>query len=420
MKLFLKISYLLTVVFFLQAGNGYSDTIILLNGDRLSGEIKNEYFILHGTYSQMTVQKAFCKNLNMEAGRSLSGSLKTVNNDLFSGILLNREIRILRADDVLETVPINDLNSLFIDFSGPSSEVLTTIFKMQNGDRFSGKVANPTLTIRNENLTATYEPSDINRIEFTSDVTGTAKMLLTNGDIVQGSLQIDELMIQPDSMARISVHWSKFETIQFNSSKMMLKAFDHSAPSGADLDQDGVPDNADSCPDTPRGVRVDKRGCRAEELAAVVESGSDKEGGQPGDEDGDGVSDNIDKCPLTPGQVAVDKDGCWKTGAVLFDFDSHLIMSSDYPVLDDVLAVLMQNPALKIEIQGRTDNIGTSAYNRTLSENRARAAKKYLVDKGVDPARLNAVGYGASRRMASNETAAGRAMNRRVDFVVIP
>ncbi|CAB1063588.1 hypothetical protein D1BOALGB6SA_8371 [Olavius sp. associated proteobacterium Delta 1] len=85
-------------------------------------------------------------------------------------------------------------------------------------------------------------------------------------------------------------------------------------------------------------------------------------------------------------------------------------------MLDNVFAVLKKNPKLKIEIQGSTDNIGASEYNQILSEQRARAIRKYLVEKGIQPERLSAVGYGSTRQAATNKTAAGRALNRRIDF----
>jgi OOP family OmpA-OmpF porin len=72
---------------------------------------------------------------------------------------------------------------------------------------------------------------------------------------------------------------------------------------------------------------------------------------------------------------------------------------------------------LKIEIQGKTDNIGPEIYNQMLSENRARAVKESMVGKGVDPQRLKAVGYGPTKNVASNENDASRSLNRRIDFV---
>lgn len=81
---------------------------------------------------------------------------------------------------------------------------------------------------------------------------------------------------------------------------------------------------------------------------------------------------------------------------------------------------MAENPRLKVEIAGHTDNIGTAAYNMQLSQRRAEAVKDYLVKKGIDPRRITAKGYGKTRPLASNDDEKeGRELNRRVEFRVI-
>ena len=139
----------------------------------------------------------------------------------------------------------------------------------------------------------------------------------------------------------------------------------------------------------------------------------------PLDEDNDGVLSPLDKCPHTPLEADVDQKGCWVAPDILFDFNSAKINPKYYRALDVIMAVLKKNPDLKIEIQGKTDNIGPESYNQMLSAKRARAVKKSMAGKGVDPQRLKAVGYGTAKNVAPNDTAAGRALNRRVDVVPI-
>ena len=76
-------------------------------------------------------------------------------------------------------------------------------------------------------------------------------------------------------------------------------------------------------------------------------------------------------------------------------------------------------PTLKIELSGHTDNIGKDDYNLKLSQNRADAVKNYLVSRAVDPNRIDAVGYGETRPIVSNDTKEGRASNRRTEFEII-
>lgn len=415
MSLFLKIFSVLIMIFFLHAATGYSDTLLLRNGDKLIGEIQNDYFVVRGSYSQIVVNKVFCKNIIMDPSQMFDGSLQTVNNDFFTGTILNREIQILLTDKKREIINIKDLNSIFLDISGPSRQVLTTIFTMVGGDRFSGNLLNPEVKIQTENMTATYGAAEINRIDFISDPPDTVKLLSINGDIIQGKLLLDEIRIEPDSVAQLTADRSKFSLIQFNARKMLLNEYS-STVSQNDGDRDGVPDDADNCRNTPWGNQVDRNGCPAGRLEMKTVARPESKGVSSEDKDGDGVPDSSDKCPQTPRGAEVDGGGCWFTQDILFDFDSYLVKRPYYPVLDKVFAFLNKNPMLKIEIKGSADSIGASEYNQILSEKRARAVKKYLVEKGIEPARLSAVGYGSTRNAASNETAAGRALNRRIDF----
>jgi outer membrane protein OmpA-like peptidoglycan-associated protein len=290
---------------------------------------------------------------------------------------------------------------------------------MRNGDRFSGKLLNPLVKVQTEYMTAAYPGTELNRIDFASDDPEKVKLLLINGDIIQGKLLIDAIRIEPDSFAPLTADKSEFSSIQFNSRKMLLKEFNGSSDAIKDADRDGVPDHADHCSNTPWGEPVDAAGCPAGSETAKTGTTAISQGGQSADQDGDGVPDNSDKCPQTPPGAKVNERGCWPAQSILFDFGSFQVNRLYYPVLDNVFAVLKTNPALKVQIQGNTDNIGSEAYNQILSENRARAIKNYLVQKGIEPERISPVGYGSTRQAASNKTAAGRALNRRTEFLVL-
>lgn len=101
-----------------------------------------------------------------------------------------------------------------------------------------------------------------------------------------------------------------------------------------------------------------------------------------------------------------------------FDFNKATLTAAGTAKLDEAAKVLGENPTVKLNVEGHTDGVGSAAYNQGLSERRAKAVVAYLVSKGVDGARLNPVGYGKSKPVATNDTAEGRAKNRRVDLVV--
>jgi outer membrane protein OmpA-like peptidoglycan-associated protein len=185
-----------------------------------------------------------------------------------------------------------------------------------------------------------------------------------------------------------------------------------------DGDNDGVPDGLDKCPNTPVGVKVDATGCP---LAR--------------DSDGDGVEDRMDRCPGTPRATPVDPVGCVilfreerTPGArptvvlrgVNFQTGRSALTPESYGVLDQVAASLVANPEINIEIAGYTDNTGSAAINRRLSNARAFAVRAYLARRGVAPSRMVASGYGPASPVATNTTVAGRAQNRRVELHKLP
>jgi len=136
------------------------------------------------------------------------------------------------------------------------------------------------------------------------------------------------------------------------------------------------------------------------------------------DSDEDGICDEKDKCPGTPKGATVDGRGCWS--AVLFDYNQSVIKQTARPILDEVARVLSapENMGVSVVIQGHTDNSGSERYNVALSSKRAKAVKDYLLNKGIKSSRLATKGYGFSQPVDANDTEAGRAKNRRVEFGV--
>lgn len=108
----------------------------------------------------------------------------------------------------------------------------------------------------------------------------------------------------------------------------------------------------------------------------------------------------------------------WTLFGVNFEFNKSTLTPEASPILEHAVEMLKENPDLKVEIQGYTDNVGSDAYNQKLSEARANTVKDYLTQKGIEASRLTAVGFGKSNPIADNNTAAGRAQNRRVEFKV--
>lgn len=180
----------------------------------------------------------------------------------------------------------------------------------------------------------------------------------------------------------------------------------------ADTDADGVIDTVDQCPGTVPGIAVDVRGCPIV-VAPVVQ-----------DSDGDGVLDTADQCPGTSREFQVDAVGCVVVETVVlealsFATNSATLSPAAGGTLANIAASLRAYPTLVIEISGHTDWQGSQGFNLTLSQKRANAVRDALIAQGVPGNRLVAEGYGEFRPIADNNTADGRAKNRRVEFKVL-
>ncbi len=219
-----------------------------------------------------------------------------------------------------------------------------------------------------------------------------------------------------------------------------------------DNDADGIADAVDKCPNDPE----DKDGFQ------------DEDGCPDPDNDGDGIVDKIDQCPdeaedkdgfedddgcpdcdndkdgvpECPADVARDKcpdqpapgtiDGCPQKytlivvteqkielkQTVFFDTNKATIKKVSFELLNQVAQAMADNPTIQVRIEGHTDSQGNDAFNLKLSQRRAESVRTYLVKKGVADDRMVPQGYGETIPIADNRTSAGRAENRRVEFVI--
>jgi outer membrane protein OmpA-like peptidoglycan-associated protein len=210
-----------------------------------------------------------------------------------------------------------------------------------------------------------------------------------------------------------------------------------------------VPDPDDRCP-AETGL-VDRRGCprlrdRDEDhvfdpdQVDIPPPGADRCPDLPGDpayigcpppdSDRDGALDSTDKCP-TRSEVwngYQDDDGCpddlpvdltalsGTLRGINFAFMSATITAGSRPALDRAVAVFLEFPSVRVEISGHTDSTGALAYNHDLSRRRAESVKRYLVEHGIDAARIQTRGAGPDEPIDTNRSAAGRAKNRRIEF----
>jgi OmpA-OmpF porin, OOP family len=181
-----------------------------------------------------------------------------------------------------------------------------------------------------------------------------------------------------------------------------------------DNDQDKLADRDDQCPDQ----------------AEDADGNQDRDGCPDCDDDGDGVvecPEMRDRCPGQPGRAP---DGCPYAGVVVTDQRIEIrqpiefapgraaIAPSSHELLAEVARVLAENPALRVRVEGHTDSQGGARKNLRISRARAEAVRRHLIARGIDKNRIVSQGYGEEKPVADNRTAAGRAQNRRVEFVI--
>jgi OmpA-OmpF porin, OOP family len=204
-----------------------------------------------------------------------------------------------------------------------------------------------------------------------------------------------------------------------------------------DGDGDGITDADDKCPTVAGTAKYngcpipdgDADGVNDEEDKCPTVKGFARYNGCPiPDTDGDGVNDEEDKCVDRKGPAS--NQGCpeiakavvdkinYAAKNVFFATGSFKLLPKSYKALDEVAALLKSDESLMIDVDGHTDSQGDEAKNQTLSDNRAAAVKTYLVSKGIADARLKSTGYGSTKAVGDNKTAAGRASNRRTELAV--
>jgi len=191
-----------------------------------------------------------------------------------------------------------------------------------------------------------------------------------------------------------------------------------------DNDKDGIPDTADKCPNEAE----DKDGFQ------------DEDGCPDADNDGDGIPDYPqaeDKCPNEPGPPdSPQGKGCPRKYKLVkinretkrieikqkvhFATAKWTILPRSFKLLADVAQALKDYPTMKVSIEGHTDSRGGDAYNQRLSEQRANSVREHLIETdGIDSDRLQSIGFGETKPIASNRTARGREANRRVEFRIV-
>ncbi len=237
---------------------------------------------------------------------------------------------------------------------------------------------------------------------------------------------------------------SSFILYSLNASEINKELYPHIQPisveeleieiNDKDTDGDGVTNEEDVCPGTPAGTKVDYLGCkllhdtdndgipnRVDKCPKTKEGASVDITGCAPDSDNDGVPDETDECPDTSSDFVVDTIGCPQTAIlkVNFKMSKHEILKESLPNIKIFAEFLQENIGYQAIIYGFTDSRNKLGKNKELSQNRANAVMNALIGYGVKLTRLTAIGMGCKDPIADNETAEGRAKNRRIEVELL-
>ncbi len=311
-------------------------------------------------------------------------------------------------------------------------------------------------------------------VDFGFNYGGGVRVYLTEKLALLGEYRMHQIPTAMETVTESVTGLTADETFWGNS---WSAGFSYFFGGSKDSDHDGVKDDVDDCPDTPRGVRVDARGCPVDSDgdgvadyldkcpntptgARVNADGcpidSDGDGvfdgldrcpntpagatvdanGCPVDSDGDGVPDHLDRCPNTPRGTRVDANGCplpavveqpreapvrsYTFEAVNFEFDSARLTQAGLTKLREIGQTLVTIPDVRVVLEGHTDSVGTETYNMALSRRRAESVRDGLLSafSQLRGSQFSVNGFGESQPKADNSTEAGRTQNRRVEIKI--
>ncbi len=266
-----------------------------------------------------------------------------------------------------------------------------------------------------------YSLSESNSSKISEEYANALKNTLLNNNVPE-----DILFVEHRSGKDLAFSGDELEDRAL-SNRVMVTIYVYE-PLDIDSDRDGVFDNFDRCPSTPRLSKVDKYGCPIDsdgdgvldykDRCAKTQEGVEVDrNGCPLDSDNDGIVDYKDKCQNTDEGLRVDPHGCPLKSTLKLNFkpNSAEIQATSNDEIKRFAKFMRENKLYKAKITGHTDSIGKAVTNMKLSQKRAQATKQALIAEGVEPSRLTAAGRGELDPIESNRLKSGRKANRRIE-----
>jgi outer membrane protein OmpA-like peptidoglycan-associated protein len=435
----IKLIMLVSLLF--SAVHCHADTITLKGGNVLTCDILTSHFGLITPYQNLFFIKDYISDINSVPNQPDHYTITTINNDFFTGRLINSQIAALMDSGLRKDFPLNAIKNIRLDPSYETGEAdlaqtalkKTTLFKMKNGDSFSGQMTTGRLTLNTSESILIIDGKDLFRIVFTGSGANSVEIYLNNGSMHAGVLNENLIGIDPDSTPPISIHVSEFQLIdfhliQFPSIKYIKRKITpdeyHNGEFCLFLCSSGF--FAEWCTCQTTAVLLPDPDGHVGEIAVQTEGGQQilSAAGQAV------IVRNAKEPPPLPiffddHQIqavfgkALDAQPLVPQKFILyFNTDSADLLPDSKVLIPEIVKCIQERDAIDIHVNGFTDKQGSYKYNLALSLNRAAYVKALLVQSGIDGKGITILPLGETNPLIPTEDGVAEPRNRRVEVIV--
>lgn len=429
----INIITLLSLLFF--ATWCYADSLSIESGDMLTCDIQNNYYGLDTPYQKLFFIKNYITDIVKLTDQSNQYTITTINNDSFTGHLINSQIVALMGTGLKKDFPADSIRNIHLDTSetkenDPIKTAMkkTTIFEMKNGDYFSGQMTTSRLNINTGKMTLPIDRRNLFRIVFTNPGTKSVEVHLSNGSVQTGVISEDMINITPYSTSPINIRTSQFKSMQFHTFEYIKKKITPAEYSDHEfcLFKCNSGFMSECCHYQTTSVLLRDPDGHVGEIVVQTEGGLQvlSEAGQAV------VVRDIKEPPPLPtlfdeqqiqaifGKALGAEPPAPEKFILYFNVNStHLLLESE-AMIPEIIKCIQERKSFDIHINGYSDRTGTYKYNLALSLKRADYIQQQLVNAGIENRYIATTATGEANPLVPTVDGVAEPRNRRVEVIV--
>jgi len=422
----IKIIMLLPLLF--SATYCFADTVTVKAGDVLTCDIHTKYYGLSTPYQNLFFIDDYIADIMNVPDQSALYTITTINNDFFTGHLINPQIEALMEIGLKADLPADTIKDVHLDNPGETKGKKTTIFVMKNGDRFSGQMITSRLNINTDQEPLAIDGKNMKRIVFITPSTKLAEIYMNDGSIHTGVISEDLLSIKPDSTSPMNINISQFQSIQFNAFKYIKKTITPAEYNDPELCLFKCHSGflAECCPSQTTAVLLPGPDGHVGEIEVQTEGGL-----QILSEPGQAVVVKLKNEPPPQPTVfdeqkiramfgkALDAEPPVPKKFVLyFKTDSTNLIPDSKALIPGIIQCIRERNSFDIHVNGYSDRKGTYEYNLALSLKRATYIQELLVKSGIEDKYITTTSTGEGNPLIPTADDVAEPRNRRVEVIV--